>query len=313
MAEVNPRYTEISVEECVRIANQLTKNLEQEYIYCDYRMQGSVPCNTHIRGVSDVDFLVIIKDKYYFDASGPKANQYHPYSGNLLQDIVDLRNSCESVLDKQFPAAKIDKNGKKSIKISGGSLRREVDIVPSAWFNSISYQHSGHERDRGVDILDRSVPKTIRNFPFLHIHHVNDRGTLTIGGLKMSVRLIKNIKNDSDRSIRLSSYELAGLMWNCPPEWLMWRSGYDLLILVGTEKYLSALSSNYELTKDLKTPDGTRYIIDSPEKFDALVALSQEVTEITETVFSELPNSVRLNAGYDVTRRRLALSESYLP
>ncbi|MBE9107545.1 hypothetical protein IQ229_22230 [Nostoc cf. edaphicum LEGE 07299] len=312
MAEVTPRYTEISVEECVRIANQLTKNLEGESIYCDYRLQGSVPTNTHIRGISDVDFLVIIKNQCYYDKDGPKANQYFPYDGNLFGDLVNLRSRSETVLSKQFPAADVDVSGKKSIKISGGSLRREVDVVPSVWFNSKEYQINNLESYRGIDILDRSVPTTIRNYPFLHILKINDKGAQTFEGVKMGIRLLKNIRSDSDQSIELSSYELAGLLWHCPDDWIKFYQGFDLSVLAGVDQYLNALASNHELATSLITPDGTRKILDRHEKYMAMVRLSQEVSALANEVFSELPNSVRAGADYDVARKRQILSENYV-
>jgi hypothetical protein len=313
MAEVNPRYTEISVEECVRIANQLTKNLGSESVYCDYRLQGSVPTNTHIRGISDVDFLVIIRDQHWFDRNGPKANQYVSYSGDLFQDLKKLRTRSEAILKAQFPAAHVDCNGAKSVKISGGSLKREVDVVPSAWFNSVNFQTSDLEKYRGVDILDKSVPTTIRNFPFLHISNVNDKARESNDGMKMAVRLLKNIKNDSDRGIKLSSYEIAGLLWSCPPEWVAYRKGFDLAVLVGVEKFLSVLASDYEFSKKYRTPDDTRLVMDEVSKFGHLVVLSQEVTALLNEAFAELPNLTRIPAGGDLVKRRAILAESYVP
>lgn len=313
MSEVNPRYTEISVEECLRIAKQLTKNLSGEGIFCDYRLQGSVPTNTHIRGISDVDFLVIIRDQQWFDRSGPKANQYVLYDGDLFKDLIDLRNESESILKSQFPAADVNCRGAKSIKISGGSLKREIDVVPAAWFNSVDYQKNESEEFRGIDILDRTVPKTIRNFPFRHISNINRQANISNNGSKMAIRLLKNIKNDSDRGIRLSSYEIAGLIWNSPPEWVSFRPGYDLSVLVGTEKLLSALASNYEIAAKCRAPDDTRYIIDDPEKYLHLVALSQEVTALLDEVFSELPNVMRAAVAGSTLKGREILSERYIP
>lgn len=313
MSEVNPKYTQISIDECVRIANQLTKNLNSESVYCDYRLQGSVPTNTHIRGISDIDFLVIIRDYYRFDRNGPKANQYVSYDGNLFEDLKDLRNRSENILKSQFPAAYVDCSGSKSIRISGGSLKREIDVVPSTWFNSVDFQITNLEKYRGINILDKSIPSTIRNYPFLHIANVNDKSLLSADGMKMAIRLLKNIKNDSDRDIRLSSYEIAGLLWNCPPDWVRYSKGYELAILVGLEKYLSFLASNYEYSKNLKTPDNTRSVIDEAAKFEHLVVLSQETTALLVEVFNELPNPTRILVGNDPAKRGKALAENYIP
>ena len=65
MQEVSKRYTEISIETAKRIEKQLEPRLLNNHnIVTEYRLQGSVPLNIHIKGVSDVDLLVLNKSYY---------------------------------------------------------------------------------------------------------------------------------------------------------------------------------------------------------------------------------------------------------
>ncbi len=59
MQEVDPRSTQISHEEAQKVERNLKEGLEAEGLFPNFRLQGSVPLNVHIRGVSDVDLLVI--------------------------------------------------------------------------------------------------------------------------------------------------------------------------------------------------------------------------------------------------------------
>ena len=54
MQEVDPTYTRISIETAERVSNQLSKRTSGNL---EFELQGSVPLNVHIRGVSDVDLL----------------------------------------------------------------------------------------------------------------------------------------------------------------------------------------------------------------------------------------------------------------
>ena len=59
MQAVDPDYTRISLEEADRVKDQLKKGFDRKLISTEFRLQGSVACDIHIRGVSDVDLLVL--------------------------------------------------------------------------------------------------------------------------------------------------------------------------------------------------------------------------------------------------------------
>jgi tRNA nucleotidyltransferase (CCA-adding enzyme) len=76
MQEVDPVYTRVSIETGKRIENQLSNRLEKKEITASFRLQGSVPLNIHIKGVSDVDILTIDEQLFVFSNEGSKANSY---------------------------------------------------------------------------------------------------------------------------------------------------------------------------------------------------------------------------------------------
>lgn len=314
MQEVDPDYTRVSNEEAARIEEAVRTGLRALGRYAEYRQQGSVPANTHIRGASDVDLLVLLGEALTYDAAGMRARSglYMPWAGSVLHAVTQLRADCEGILERRYYGATVDKTGSKSIRVSDGSLRRDVDVVPSHWSDNVSYQSSSIERDRGVCILDRTVPTTSMNLPFLHIARLDEGEAATAGGLKMAVRLLKNVKADSSRSIDLSSYDMAGLMWNCERQLLRFQPGRELSVLLGTDQWLEHLVRNPTFAGSLVTPDGIRKVLDQPAKFTALATLAAEIAALREAVASEWLTLIKSHTA-NVQDRRVLLESVTIP
>lgn len=289
MQEVDPAYTRISLETASRVANQLGKRVGGFDL--DFQLQGSVPLNVHIRGISDVDLLTLIDKQFHtYALAGVRGASYPPAGSGVtsLGELKRLRSEEEPALKRAFPTAKVDTSGSKAIKIEGGSLARAVDVVPSHWFDSIDYQKSGQTHERGVIILDRKANTTVTNYPFKHIKLVDERDTfLAAGGLRKAIRLCKNVKADSDRVIDLSSFDIAGIMYHADQSTLRMGVFYELTVLAETQRYLDYLYNNKDEARKLDVPDGTRKIFDSERKLSSLLSLSSEVDELVRSVAGE--------------------------
>ncbi len=59
MEAVGAKYTQVSKETADKVANQLKDRLARAGIRAQFELQGSVPLNVHIKGVSDVDLLAL--------------------------------------------------------------------------------------------------------------------------------------------------------------------------------------------------------------------------------------------------------------
>lgn len=317
MQEVGPDYTKVSVDTAQRVGNQLKSGLEAAGYSVDFRLQGSVPANLHIRGVSDVDLLNLDTSFYTYATAGRRSalGLYTiPTPKTSIGVLTSLRNEAEKILKAKFPAADVDCSGAKAIKIAGGSLARPVDVVPSHWFDTVDYQTTLEEHDRGVTILNKKVPITIDNVPFLHIKRINDRDTQTMGGLKKAIRLCKNVKNDAEEEgtvIGLPSFDIASTMYHADPKALAVGAFYELGILAETQRFLDYLTQNEEEAKKLYVPDGSRKIFDTQEKLRGLRALSIEMDDLlTEVAKEQVPNLGPKPTWYD---SRAALAKSVIP
>ncbi len=311
MQEVGADSTRISLETAERVGNQLNKGFEAQGRSVEFRLQGSVPLNVHIRQYSDVDLLTLDLGFLIYDQFGARARlgHYTPSSETTVGRLSLLRAQAENILTNAFPQATVDKSGNKAINISGGSLPRSVDVVPSCWFDTIAWQMSGREVDRAVKILDESVPTTISNWPFLHIDRVSSKCASTLGGLRKSIRLAKSVKNDADTEIALPSFDIAGLMYHANMQALLAGYTYELAILAETQRWLDYLYRNPDYARTLLTPDGTRAILDTDRKRAALTSLSREFDELLRNVAKEQAPYATLDT---LEQCRDALSRVYI-
>jgi hypothetical protein len=277
MQEVDPTYTKNSYAEGVRVRNQVDRWMRDCGIRASFEYLGSLPLNIHIRGVSDVDLLVMHEEFVTLDWSGPRAASYKVLGLDVLTDMLRLRSECEDVLESRFPEAKVEKNKGKSIRISKGSLRRDIDVVPAHWHDTAIYQASGLKHDREIRILDKSVPVTLGNRPFMHMKKIGDKDTLSSGGLKKAIRLLKSLRNDADPKIDLSSYDIASLAWHFDMAGLRFPDYLDTVLLASIQVQLHGLLSDTAKLIRLDVPDGSRKIIDTPEKLGALEKLAEEL------------------------------------
>ena len=304
MQPVDSEYTTISHEEAQRVANQLTNKLSN----VETRVQGSVPLNVHIRGVSDIDLLLLDTDFLTYYSFGSRADSYSqaPADKTSLSVLKSLRSRAEDVLTTTFWGANVDCSGGKCIALSGGSLRRPVDVVPSHWIDTVAYQASQAVHDREVKILNKKIPETIDNAPFLHIKRVSDRDLLYNGGLKQAIRLVKNVKNDaeSDVVLKLPSFDIAALMYHANETFLRATIANELYVLMETQRFFDWCYRNKDAASSLMTPDGKRRVLDTEAKHDGVLAISSELDDLARQVARE-QGLLDANTGWEAVRKQL--------
>lgn len=301
MAPVKRESTEISIREGDRVADNLISSLARSGEHTVKRMQGSVALDIHIEKHSDVDMLIIASGSVFYEA--PAITTYHPKTDprDMIDIVRDIRVKSEEILPLSFPAAKVDCSKKKSIAIEGGSLLRKVDIVPALWYDSIDYQRSGKEFERGIDIYHKDH-QLVRNFPFRHIYNVELRDTIYDGNLKRVIRLLKNIVADmpdykKNTAKNLTSYDLAAIAYHMGDR-LKVDKYLQLGLVENIRLHLSLLELLPKARDGLFVPDGTRKIFDSEKKVDALKVLSAECDDLAKSIHKELaPYSARYDSS----------------
>jgi hypothetical protein len=209
MQPIDPEYTERSFTEGESVKSGLAAYLPARFA-ASYEFQGSVTSNTHIKLHSDIDLLVlhglfVVRDGYV-----PSENTF---GGSVMGELVSLRSESSTALRRRFSMATIDNSPGKAIALSGHPLERKVDVVMANWWDTFEYQRSREKSDRGIHILNSRVPETMRNKPFLHNRRL-DRKDGRTGGLRKAIRLLKSLKYSSQPQLKMSSYDIASLVYS---------------------------------------------------------------------------------------------------
>lgn len=281
MQPIDPEYTKNTYDQGERVCNQLKNKLSGN---CEYKYQGSVTNDTHIKAHSDIDLLVLTGK--YIGLENPQ-KPTNPYKGNPIQDLLDLRQDAITCLTSAFPEATVDSSGSKAISIDGGSLRRKIDVVPSNWFDTNKYTETKEEMYRGVQILDAVKKIRLENTPFLHNAWIAHKDHITGGGLRKSARLMKSLKYDTE-SIDLSSYDIVSIAFNIPDADLNYPKGMELEILNACHKFCLEIKNDPYKRESLTVPDGHRKIFtEGHATLEGLIQLTTALEELVNDVLSE--------------------------
>jgi hypothetical protein len=291
MTPIEKSYTDATFEEGDRVKNQLNKVLNAGDAKAVFRYQGSVSNDTHIKLYSDLDLLVINTD---FESIEPPGKPDSPYSGDALAELKQLRTDCANVLKREFPAAKVDTDGGKCVAISGGSLRRKIDVVIANWWNTVEYQKLASEVLRGVRVFDATLLQRHNNKPFFHNHNIAERDDKFNGNLRKVCRYLKSEKYDTDSDINISSYDIVSIAWNMPDSYLIGEKGKELALAQSARVYLRFLLDNDTARNSLSVPNATRKIFgEGGADKSGLLALYKEVNNTLTEVEGSLTKTYR--------------------
>lgn len=230
MQGVEARYTERTFEAGDKIKEHLKRNNPN----LDYKYQGSVMCNTHIKGYSDID-LVQITNTFYSHESKMKFNEKlssdfsltysqkqnllnvingTPFQGDVNGDLRKNRNEAESVLVGIYK--NVDTTKAKSIEVNPTNPDRIVDVVTASWYESVNSALNNDHELKGIQVYDKV--KNIRlkvDFPFLKIRLLNEKDRTVNGRLKKMIRFLKTLKADSDYDLKgISSFDISSICYN---------------------------------------------------------------------------------------------------
>lgn len=296
MKGVDPEYTQKSRDAGDKVKEHLDKQLTNK----SFRYQGSIMTDTHVKGYSDVDLLVITEQFYSRDL--PKVNQIllNPdlkrnyfsssinklevekalsiYYGNALDDLKRLRTNSENTLLPIYNICDITKS--KAIRITNLSLKRDVDIVIANWYDDVTSIVNDKGIYRGIQVYDKSLNlKGNPDYPFLSIEKINERSSLTKGRIKKMIRFLKNIKGYSEQKIDISSFDINAICYAIEPLKYQTLAFYELVQVIYNQLYL--ICTNQIYANDLTSVDGREYIFrNNQSKLQNLRLLMGEVYSI---------------------------------
>ncbi len=291
MEAVESSFTKNTYEEGNRVANQISTGLASESLKAEYEYQGSVTKNTHIKAYSDIDLLVL-ETRFY--SLQPPQQPPNPYKGDPLQDLLQIRRICISHLKSAFPTATVDDSGPKSIKISGGSLARIVDIVPANWYDTNDYAEKKQKILRGVHVLDAHKKERQSDQPFIHGAWINYKDSNTQGSTRKLVRLLKSLKYDSEDRVTMSSYDIESLVFRMNDTQMQKPQGEEIPLAHACWLWLKTVEDSQQIRDELSVPDGKRKVFaEGNVTLAQLKSLRQELEGLLYDIDQGLKHSMR--------------------
>lgn len=275
MKGVEPEYTRKSIEAGEKVKEHLRTVLSD----VEYKYQGSVMTNTHIKGYSDIDLLTITDKFYTRDISRVKQilensdnrlrfnedsirkleceSNSGAYVGDALTDLLLNRLKSEQKMQETYIDCNIDEP--KAIKINNRNLSREVDIVTANWYDDVNSIINGKGEHRGVQIYNkRTNEKGEADYPFLSISRINNRSSLTNGRLKKMIRFLKHCKSESNYQIGLSSFDINAICYDIKSDIYKDLPFFELVLVIYNQ--LKRICEDDTYADNIISVDGREYI-----------------------------------------------------
>lgn len=311
MQGVAKDYTDKSLEAGTNVKNHLKEVLSA----VDYEYQGSVMTNTHIKGNSDIDLLVLC-DKFYYADNAFVEKQFNnalnsytlntyqvdrlrshvanvgSYEGNSSQDLRNIRLKSEGQMKTVYSICDTSKS--KCIAITNQSLHRDVDIVVAAWHKTYEGIRDSVTKKNSIRIYDKDQNDVGRvESPFVSIERINTKDSAVYGRLKRMIRFVKTLKYDSKDEIDLSSFEINAICYNIYVNKYSGKTFYDLVPILAQEFAKIITDTNYR--NDIVSVDGSEYIFRGKEgKIGPLGQMYLEIDGLLKDLnINALPSYVR--------------------
>lgn len=288
MTEIDPSYTKNTYLASSSIQHNLSQGLSRKGIAVEFRHQGSVETNTHIKLHSDIDILTFT-DKF-ITLEHPQLPS-SPYTGDPNADLKELRDESFNILNSIY--TQVDDSNAKSIKVYPTQPKRKVDIVICNWYNSNDYVTNGrNELYRGVKVYDKNSGSQRPDYPFLQIRRINEKDASVAGGLKKVIRLLKTLKADAEYEIKLNSFEITSAMFDISSISLIKPPHKQLLLLPEASSQLGKLINDKTYRESLRSPNGKELVFGtSASAVVELKKLKLELDELIQDLKEELHTS----------------------
>nr|WP_321222041.1 hypothetical protein [uncultured Psychroserpens sp.] len=301
MRGVESRYAERTIE----AGNKVMMHLKNNNSSLDYKFQGSVPSNTHIVGHSDIDLVQITNSFYSHESKSSFTNKFNSgyltvseksrlldvingstYFGDVNADLRKLRTDAELVLTSVYKNVDITKA--KSIEVNPTNPDRIVDVVTASWYVNVDSVLTNDETDKGIQIYNKEKNTRLPvDFPFMKIKLLNEKDKSVNGRLKKMIRFLKNLKADSDYTLKeISSFDISSICYNIPIYNYENKPYYELVVVLFSEFMKIFEDENYR--NSIMSIDGSEPIFrGKDEKVDKLRLLFRELFTVNEDLMSQ--------------------------
>jgi hypothetical protein len=250
-----------ATHESIRNALNQYKDYSQR-INFDIYLHGSYKNDTNIRGDSDVDVVVELKDSFQRDISSLPQNEQHLYL-DYYKDATykweHFRSDILKALQEYYGNSMIEE-GRKSLKVydpNGGRLPADV-VVCMEYRDYLRFLGANDQKFiQGMTFYVPNENRWIISYPKLHDENSTKKNSqfATNGLYKSVVRIFKNAReylldNKKISSDLAPSYFIEGLLYNVPNDKFKTNFSttvYNILYWLNNEDYGQFVCPNERL------------------------------------------------------------------
>lgn len=304
MAAVDSKYTSDIKQAGENVKTHLQRTLENVV----YAFQGSVMTDTHIKGNSDIDLLVIAAEFYNVPGSSQLQELYNKpnltekqkskigeiyhapkFTGNSEHILHQNRLKIEETLSQKYKEHDIKKP--KCVTIYNSDLRKWVDSVVACFaddqFSILNLQEA---KFRGIKIYEKNVGTGKTDHPFYTIDQINSKSARNFGRLKKMIRFLKNFMFDSEHGFEfLKTFDINIICFDIN-ESLYQNSHYIELLFIMQNQLQRIIDDSY-YRNNLKSIDGSEKVFYDEngnfrnEKFNEVKILNSELNELLNRIY----------------------------
>ena len=185
-------------------------------------LQGSYGNDTNIFSESDVDVVIQLNSTFNSNKHELPHEQLALHErdyGPATYTASDFRKDVISVLGNHYGIYNVT-DGKKSVKLSGVSSRRNADIVVCTQYRKYAY-YAGSTCPFVEGMMINNQGESTINYPRLHAGALTQKHQQTLNRFKPLVRVLKNIKTRMVacgyiNEKTAASYYIEGWLYNAP-------------------------------------------------------------------------------------------------
>jgi Nucleotidyltransferase domain len=188
-------------------------------------LQGSYRNATNIRGDSDVDVIVQLRDTYGYDISALTATQKTKFDLQFAPaqySFQSFRENVERALHSYYGTGLVEARNKCLI-VKANAGRLNADVVPCTDYRLYQPRLSPLLPSPviGIEFYTRYDNRLIVNYPKLHYENGTTKNAATSQRYKPVVRVFKNLRNNivsqgALHEATAPSYFIECLLYNSP-------------------------------------------------------------------------------------------------
>ena len=128
----------------------------------------------------------------------------------------------------------------------------------------------------------------VTNYPFKHNYQIEACDRVVNGNLRRLIRLLKNIRADSDQNIDFSSFDISAAAYHMPAHLLGCDPTQPLKLAAFCSVWFNEIIEKKELRDKLDVIDGTRLIFNQSGKLDHFKKLNDELKTLVYSAYAEV-------------------------